>query len=267
MTTGIYTIINKNNNKRYIGSSNNIEKRLKYHKSLLKNNKHYNKHLQSSFNINLDYFIFNILEICDIKDLLLREKYFMDFFNTLDPSCGFNKAPNPNFGTRGLKWSQESRDKLSKTLIKNYLSGVRAPTSFTHSDEAKSLISKAGIGRVPINRRSIWCHQTGTEYASIHHTARALDISVSGVMDVLSGDIGFVHGYTFEYAEKCNKETRPLIPKTKKVICIETSVVYSSRSDAAKAIGLKGGDVGRAIKNNKKIKDFTYLEVKEKSRE
>ena len=39
MTTGIYTIINKNNNKRYIGSSNNIEKRLKYHKSLLKNNK------------------------------------------------------------------------------------------------------------------------------------------------------------------------------------------------------------------------------------
>lgn len=260
MTIGIYKIVNNINGKLYIGSSNNIEKRLKYHNSLLKHNKHYNKHLQSSFNINPDNFTFNILQICDMDNLLLQEKYFIDQFSTLNPDHGFNKAPNPNSGTRGLKWSCESKQKLSKTLIENYSQGKRIRINHKHSNETKKAISKANTGRKSCNRKAIWCHQSATEYESIHCAAKNLNLSISGIMDVLSNNLKSIRGYTFEYADKSSKQIRPVVFKNVPVICLETGVIYESRSAAANAIGVKGGDIGRAIKNKKKIKGFTFNE-------
>lgn len=47
---GIYSIINKANNKIYIGSTINLERRLKEHKRRLKYNNHTNTHLQYAWN-------------------------------------------------------------------------------------------------------------------------------------------------------------------------------------------------------------------------
>jgi len=264
MTAGIYKIVNNTNGKLYIGSSNNIEKRLRYHQSLLNNGKHYNKHLQHAFNIVSGDFSFSILEVCNIEMLLLQEKYFIDILNTLNPIHGFNKAPHPNSGTRGLKWSEESKQKLSKTLLDDYKSGRRKGASFLHSNEAKDQISKAGVGRIPQNRKKIWCHQAAAEYESIHFAARALNLSISGIMDVLSKNLRSIKGYTFEYADLSNREVRTLVFKTKKVMCIDTGIIYKSKSEAASAISVRSGDVGRAIKNNKKIKGLLFKEVEKK---
>lgn len=46
----IYQIINKSNNKRYIGKTNDIERRLKRHYIDLKNNNHHSIELQRAFN-------------------------------------------------------------------------------------------------------------------------------------------------------------------------------------------------------------------------
>ena len=63
---GIYCIINIKNNKRYIGSSIDIEQRFKQHLYSLSKNKHYNKHLQLSFNkYGENNFIFEIMETFD----------------------------------------------------------------------------------------------------------------------------------------------------------------------------------------------------------
>lgn len=60
---GIYKIKNLKNNKIYIGSSNNIEKRINEHFRNLKNNKHPNKHLQLSYNkYGKENFTYEILE-------------------------------------------------------------------------------------------------------------------------------------------------------------------------------------------------------------
>ncbi|MEQ8172689.1 MAG: GIY-YIG nuclease family protein, partial [Candidatus Eremiobacterota bacterium] len=48
--SGIYCIINRVNQKIYIGSAKNLKDREKQHFSLLKNNKHVNKYLQNSYN-------------------------------------------------------------------------------------------------------------------------------------------------------------------------------------------------------------------------
>ena len=47
---GIYKITNIINNKVYVGSAVNVTYRFKTHKRLLKQNKHFNTHLQSSYN-------------------------------------------------------------------------------------------------------------------------------------------------------------------------------------------------------------------------
>lgn len=111
---GIYSIINKINNKLYIGStSDSFRKRWNLHKHHLRNNKHKNSHLQYSWNKNGENnFEFIILEICDdkLKVLEIEQKYIdkEDFENL------YNINP---FATGGLQFSEESIRKRTTTLV------------------------------------------------------------------------------------------------------------------------------------------------------
>lgn len=197
MKSGIYSI--SINNKRYIGSSIDTNKRTKYHLSRLKNNKHYNKHLQSAYNLHQNNLVVEILEDCDINELLIKEKHYIDLYNTLDNKFGYNAAPNPFQGSRGLKWRQESKDKLSNSLINDYKSGKRIKLVFNHTKEAKDNISNNLIGNKCAKRCLVLCHQNNTTYESLHSAARALNISTSSICDVLKGRRNSCKGYSFEY--------------------------------------------------------------------
>lgn len=48
--SGVYQIYNPITNKRYIGSSINVERRLKEHLRNLKRNNHHNMYLQAAYN-------------------------------------------------------------------------------------------------------------------------------------------------------------------------------------------------------------------------
>lgn len=199
MKSGIYSILI--NNKRYIGSSVDVNKRTKYHLSRLKNNKHYNKHLQSAYNLYSNSLVVEILEDCDNNELLIKEKHYIDLYNTLNNAFGYNAAPNPFQGSRGLKWSQESKDKLSNSLKNDYNSGKRIKLNFNHTDEVKNRISTNLIGNKCAKRRLILCHQNNKTYESLHSAARALNMSPSSVCDVLKGRKNSCKGYSFKYVE------------------------------------------------------------------
>lgn len=59
---GVYQIFNIETNKRYIGSSIDVERRLKEHKRNLKAHRHSNQHLQNAWNKYEEYLIFEPLE-------------------------------------------------------------------------------------------------------------------------------------------------------------------------------------------------------------
>lgn len=81
-TQGIYAIVNTINNKIYIGSSIHLQKRYKEHMYQLKNNTHFNQHLQNSFNkYGKDAFKFIVLEYIN-NDILKYEQKWIDFFPT-----------------------------------------------------------------------------------------------------------------------------------------------------------------------------------------
>lgn len=90
MTSGIYKILNTNNNKVYIGSSKEIEKRWKRHKTELKNNKHHSLKLQRAWNKENDpsVFEFSIVEECSVDQLMGREQEWID--NTQSYYKGYN---------------------------------------------------------------------------------------------------------------------------------------------------------------------------------
>lgn len=97
----IYKIINKINNKIYIGKTQfSIEERERGHLTKLRNNKHYNSHLQSSFNKYGEH-VFKILliEECNINILDEREKYWINFYKSYIDKFGYNLQLGGEGGT------------------------------------------------------------------------------------------------------------------------------------------------------------------------
>ena len=97
---GIYKIINIKNNKVYIGSSENIDQRIKQHIRELKNNKHHSYKLQIDWNkFGEDNFISELLEeINNIELLRERELYWIKFFNSINE--GYNLTDNTSINKK-----------------------------------------------------------------------------------------------------------------------------------------------------------------------
>ena len=114
MITGIYKIHNKSNNKIYVGSGVDIKKRWRDHKWHLKENKHHNSHLQSSYNkYGLEKFVFSIVEECDVKNLLILERNYIEKYNTFNRDFGYN-VNDPEHKFLGRKHSEKTKKILSE---------------------------------------------------------------------------------------------------------------------------------------------------------
>ena len=85
ISKGIYKITNINNNKVYIGSSSDIERRFSEHKRDLKENKHHSYKMQNDFNLNknIEDFVFEIIEYVDgsKSDLFRKEQFYIDKYD------------------------------------------------------------------------------------------------------------------------------------------------------------------------------------------
>lgn len=109
---GIYKITNTKNNKLYVGSALSIKSRFTQHLYLLKRNKHFNSHLQSSWNkYGENSFTFEVIEICLSQELKTREEYFILLYKSNNRLFGYNKRLDCTTNL-GLKASKETREKL-----------------------------------------------------------------------------------------------------------------------------------------------------------
>lgn len=153
MTSGVYIIKNKINNKVYIGSSIHIPKRWKEHIRHLDSNEHTNQYLQNSWNQNgKDNFEFLIAEECDIENLLIVEQKWLDTTKSYEPENGYNICQYAG-NTLGRFHTEEARKKISENHHdvsgeNNPMFGVPSPNfGKRHSEETKNKISQKLKGK------------------------------------------------------------------------------------------------------------------------
>jgi group I intron endonuclease len=168
MVSGIYLITNIVNQKRYVGSSNNVAIRWQNHKSLATHRKHPNPHFGSAFRkYGSDKFKIDILEeVLNQNDLITIEQYYLDW---LEPEYNMNPVAAKPPSQKGRSPSEETRAKLSvairgqrrsaetcakigtihrgKHLSEKHRASLRGDNNSSKRPEVRAKISAANKGR------------------------------------------------------------------------------------------------------------------------
>lgn len=182
---GIYKITNTINNKLYIGCASNIRTRVNGHLYDLRKGIHSNTYLQKAWNkYGKENFIFEMIEKCDITDLHAKEHYWVNEFNCLDRSIGYNLKPTDPNGCS--IHSEETKEKLRQANKgkKPSLACTDAGKIYNASKECKMNLIEARKKLKDIDFNIVNAHKrksikniiTGEVYESLAMAANILNI-------------------------------------------------------------------------------------------
>jgi group I intron endonuclease len=197
----VYRWVNLVNNKTYIGSSINFSVRLYKYYSL----KHLIENKTPIHNALVKYgyskFKLEILEYCNINNVILREQYYFDHlkpeYNILEKagsSLGFkHNEKTLNFFRDERKVSEVTKKNLSLAATgrilseedKDKLSNKRKGIKLSEETKAKisaSTISLIGVSVLVKNINT----QVETEYKSLTEAAKAISVSRTAVSKAMS---------------------------------------------------------------------------------
>jgi group I intron endonuclease len=165
--SGIYKITILNN--IYIGSSSNLARRLWEHEWRLKSNKHNNNHLQNVYNkYNIENFITEILEYCELEVLLKREQYYIDLLKpnlnkalvagtTLGLKLTKDQCLTRKLNNLGRKHSQESiKKRVSKIKGRKYSEEHRK--NISNSKKGKCISEEHKLKLINGNKKPVCCY-------------------------------------------------------------------------------------------------------------
>lgn len=179
----IYFIVNKTNDKKYIGSTNNFFDRQYQHINSLRRRKHHSILLQRAWDKygeeNFEFVI--IASVVDKSKLIEIEQSFLDEFKTYDNHFGYNVcqiAENPT------SIPESSKKKAIETRLKKYGKKVLQFTS-----DGKKLIA---------------------EFSSVLETIQKTDINRSSLNECLRGKCLTAYGYRWQF--KDNPNIKEIIP-------------------------------------------------------
>ncbi|MGG2091254.1 GIY-YIG nuclease family protein [Bacillus sp. S13(2024)] len=141
--SGIYKLVNKQNNKIYVGSAVNLYRRRQEHRSKLNNGSHFNDHLISAWNkYGIENFIFQIIELVEDNDKLIdREQYWIDALGAYEFGYNLSKTANSRLGS---SVDEETRIKISEKL-KEYFKSLSNQDKKELYDGRSEKISKAKL--------------------------------------------------------------------------------------------------------------------------
>jgi group I intron endonuclease len=162
MKSGIYIIKNLINNKIYIGSAVNLDRRLKYHKWALEKGTHCNIHLQRAWKkFGGNSFCFEEYLFCKKEDLIFNEQLVIDAMIIRKGRENiYNISPTAG-STLGKKHSDETKKKIGlrskgrwlgrhhtpETIEKMRRNNIGKNKGKKHSIEARIKMSKSRKGR------------------------------------------------------------------------------------------------------------------------
>lgn len=209
----IYKIVNKLNNKCYIGQTLNLEKRFRQHQHS-KDNFYVHCSIRKYGVDNFDFIKLEEIEFNSIEELksILNQKEieYIKLYKSAEKEFGYNLT----LGGDGMVASELTREKLrknhsgcwknrhhteeAKRKIGEYQrSRDRSNLNYKHSDETKRKISKANKDRLPHNAVKIKCIENNTIYNSIKKASKDLKLNADMISECIKGIRESYKGYTF----------------------------------------------------------------------
>lgn len=118
---GVYKIENIYSGRVYIGSSKNIDKRWKAHRNSLRNFRHENIRLQQDYSKDVNCYSYSIIEECEERDLLEREKFWIKHFSDNSYNIQFNDKVRTGNNLRNDEFMIRCFEVLKKVNEKNII--------------------------------------------------------------------------------------------------------------------------------------------------
>jgi group I intron endonuclease len=229
--SGIYRIFNTDNGVTYIGGSVDIRVRWLTHLRNLRNGTHHSVKLQRAYNkYGVNCFEHEIIEVCDVGELILREQFYMDKHGSY--TNGYNCTPIAGSTMLGRTHTDETKKKMSEASLgvkktkearKNMSIASKKRTEkgpiMIYSDERNKKISDALMGRKlsDEHRKKISENRKGVGFKSIVQYTKdgtfvkiwdsvtecslVLGLDNSSVSKVLKGKLKTTGNYKFKYYE------------------------------------------------------------------
>lgn len=173
--SGIYMFVNLVNNKKYIGQSKNIKKRIKYnhlcdYKNPNSSNYNYSWFYAAIRKYGEDNFEIKILEKCPIEKLNEKEIYWITYYNTF--KNGYNKTRGGRDMPPGT-FTEESKNKMIKSLKQN-------PNIYGENHHAAKLTNKEVV---KIRQRFI----EGDSISQIYDDYKNIYKNIDNIRDIIYG--------------------------------------------------------------------------------
>lgn len=208
-----------------------MENRLAHHKSELKHNRHANSYLQNSWNkYGSENFSFLIVEQCTEDQLDERERYYIQYYQTMNREHGYNRESG---GSKLKHMSEDSKKKMSEAKQgvydgdKNPMYGV----CIKWTEERRQKMSERFSG---CNNPMYGKHVEFSQEWKAEHSKR-----MSGVNNPF-------------YGQKHTEETKLRMRKNnrlkKQVTCIETGATYDSVQEAGRQTGVYSDSIGKCCR-------------------
>lgn len=165
---GVYKIINRVNNKYYIGSTvDTFIKRLNHHYHALLRGTHKNSHLQRAWNkYGEDSFDFVIVEICDASKARDLEQVYLD---NIPEGMGYNinkQATGPCFEEETLKKQVDSRRKFYSECLPYYTKIKNGEITMDEVPKKYRQKIQSYLDQVPWNKNKKY---KSTEHLKVRH--------------------------------------------------------------------------------------------------
>lgn len=154
--SGVYRILNRMNDKVYVGSSLDLGKRIHGHRLALNKGRHSNVYLQRSWNKYGEHcFKFSIIEICSPDTCVEREQFWIDWYESYLFKNGYNRSPTAG-NCRGIKHGKAFREKGRKRML-----------GIPMKDWVKKKIAKAltGKSKSANHKKNIWKNRKGWRHS------------------------------------------------------------------------------------------------------
>lgn len=259
LESGIYSITNVLNGKRYIGSAKSFKKRWNRHLIELRKNVHHNIHLQRSYNKYGENILkFEIVELLPYeKDIIIkRENFYMNFLNS--KSEGYNIA-DASFGDILSNHPEKEIiiEKIRKSIneINENLSEEERKIKYGNTGSLNGMYGKIHSDET---KKKISSNNKGNQYAKGSIRSTETRKRLSEIASERTGEKNPFYGkeHSEETKRKIGEKNKGKTPKNAKEITIDGKV-YKSYKHASDELDIHSTTIRwRCLSTNEKYSNY-----------